>query len=113
MPFVKDGSLEGILVLGLKQVEDFFDAEDRHILSTLAKQAAVALQNVHLINELKRKVVELDRLYHELQLVREEEQTRLGHDIHDTVIQNLVAMNMRVRLGIADTRIQHSNHDGT
>ena len=106
VPLVKDGALEGILVLGLKQVEDFFDAEDRHILSTLANQAAVALQNVHLIDELKRKVIELDRLYHELQLVREEEQTRLGHDIHDTIIQGLVAMNIRVRMGIADTHIK-------
>ena len=106
VPLVKDGALEGILVLGLKQVEDFFDTEDRQILSTLAKQAAIALQNVRLIEELKHNLVELDRMYHELQLVREEEQTRLGRDIHDTIIQSLISMNFRVQQGIADPQVQ-------
>ena len=46
VPLIKEGQLEGLLVLGLKEVEDFFSQEDRLILSTLAYQAALALQNV-------------------------------------------------------------------
>ena len=83
LPLVKDGALEGILMLGLKHVEDFSDAGDRHILRTLATQAAIALQYMHLAEKLKQEVVELDRLNHELQLVRDEERTRLGRDLHD------------------------------
>jgi signal transduction histidine kinase len=106
LPLVKDGALEGILILGLKHVEDFSVAGDRHILSTLARQAAIALQNVRLAEKLMYKVAELDRLIHELHLIREEEQTRLGQNLHDVYIQGLIAMDFRVQRGIAEPELQ-------
>ena len=106
LPLVKDGALEGILILGLKHAEDFSAAGDRHFLRTLATQAAIALQYMHLAEKLKQEVVELDRVNHELQLVHDEERTQLGRDLHDIIIQNLIAMNFRVQRAIADSAIQ-------
>ncbi|HEV8712240.1 MAG TPA: ATP-binding protein [Candidatus Binatia bacterium] len=46
--------LTGFIVLGKKRNRDTFSDEDLHLLSTLANEAAIALQNARLYEDLKR-----------------------------------------------------------
>ncbi len=96
VPLVKEGELEGVLVLGLKEVEDFFSQEDRLILSTLAHQAAIALQNINLLETLRQRLNEVQLLSRELICARDEEQERIARELHDTAIQELVGMKLRI-----------------
>ncbi len=106
VPLVKEGELEGVLVLGLKQVEDFFSQEDRLILSTLAHQAAIAVQNVRLLQTLRQRLQDVELLSRELIRARDEEQERIGRELHDSAIQDLVAMKLRTEQCPADPKEQ-------
>ena len=96
VPIVKEGILQGIVVLGLKEMEDFFDKEDLLILNTLAEQAAVVILNVRLIETLRRRMEEINRLYIEVQRAREEEKLRIARDLHDSTIQDLIGLTYRL-----------------
>jgi signal transduction histidine kinase len=97
LPLVFKGDLRGLILLGAKSTEDFFDAEDRRILGTLAQQAGLAAENVLLVEELRRKLneitavkTELEEAHHGLARGREEERKRLAREIHDIPVQKLI-----------------------
>ncbi len=56
----------GVIVF-LKQSLHAFRVEDVHLLSTLANQVAILLDNIHLFHELREKAVSLEKAYGELQ----------------------------------------------
>lgn len=56
----------GVIIL-LKFVQHAFRVEDVHLISTLANQAAILLDNLHLLNALKEKATSLEKAYSELQ----------------------------------------------
>jgi signal transduction histidine kinase len=97
LPLVFKGHLRGLILLGAKSTEDFFDAEDRRILGTLAQQAGLAAENVLLMEELCRKLdeitavkTELEEAHQRLTMGREEERKRLAREIHDIPVQKLI-----------------------
>jgi signal transduction histidine kinase len=97
LPLVFKGNLRGLILLGAKSTEDFFDAEDRRILGTLAQQAGLAAENVLLVEELRRKLdeitavkTELEEAHQRLTMGREEERKRLAREIHDIPVQKLI-----------------------
>jgi signal transduction histidine kinase len=101
LPLVFKGQLRGTLCLGGKRRDDFFDGEDMRILETLAHQAALAAENVRLLDSLRHRVEELSVLrdelettHHRLLSSREEERFRLARELHDRLLQELFALNV-------------------
>jgi serine phosphatase RsbU (regulator of sigma subunit) len=66
VPIRSKDKLIGVLLIGEKQSETTFRQEDLAFLSTTAKQAAVAIENAFLYEELAEK----ERMKHELQIAR-------------------------------------------
>jgi signal transduction histidine kinase len=104
LPLVHNEQLRGVLVLGAKRAEDSFGSEDLQILATLSHQAGLASENVALLRSLRRQVKELTTLREELELVhrrllssREQERTRLARELHDRVLQEILALNIGIR----------------
>ena len=100
-PLVFKGKLQGLLLMGGKEGGGYFDADDLRILETLAHQAALAAENVRLLDSLRRRVEELTLLRDELEKThrrlltsREEERKRLSRDLHDRFLQELFALNI-------------------
>ncbi|HOT90728.1 MAG TPA: histidine kinase [Anaerolineae bacterium] len=89
-------------VSGRRDGEEF-TAPDRRILKTLADQAEVALNNVLLVETLRRQLGEIREMQHRLLRSREEERARLARDLHDGPIQLLVGLNMQLGLLLAAT----------
>lgn len=75
-----------------------FAAPDHRILKTLADQAEVALNNVLLVETLRRQLDEIRETQRQLFRSREEERARLARDLHDGPIQLLVGLNMQLGL---------------
>lgn len=75
-----------------------FTASDHRILKTLADQAEIALNNVLLVEMLRRQLGEIRETQRQLLRSREEERSRLARDLHDGPIQVLVGLNMQLGL---------------
>lgn len=102
LPLVSRGGLQGVLVLGERQ-EDLLDAGDMDILATVGAQAAVAAENIALLDALRARVAELERLRDELAEVRtrvaqsrEAERLRLAQELHDGPVQDLYGVRFRL-----------------
>lgn len=66
--------------------------EDRDVVETFARQAALAMRNLHLTRELSENVSELERSRARLIQAQEQERRRLERDLHDGAQQELVAL---------------------
>ena len=78
-----------------------FTPSDHRILKTLADQAEIALNNVLLVDMLRRQLGEIREAQRRLLLSREEERSRLARDLHDGPVQVLVGLNMQLGLLLA------------
>lgn len=96
VPLLRQGSLEGLLILGDKAAGDLYRAEDYQTLETLAHQAAVAIARVQLLDELKHRVREVQLLSQQLQDVSERNQQQLALELHDQTIQDLAFVNQQL-----------------
>ncbi len=67
MPLISGDRLAGIVSLGRKQSGEFYSAEDRQLLNTLANQATLAIENA----KLHKETLEKERMKQELRLARE------------------------------------------
>jgi signal transduction histidine kinase/DNA-binding response OmpR family regulator len=69
LPMTRDGQLIGVLALARKQV-DPFSAKQIELATVFADQAAIAIENVRLINEIREKGWQLERaLQHKSQFL--------------------------------------------
>jgi signal transduction histidine kinase len=103
IPLDCGGQACGVWAVGPRRDGELWNAEDRRILQTLAREAEIALSNVLLLETLRGQLDEirasreaLIQLQHELLRSREEERGRLARDLHDGPIQTLVGMNMQL-----------------
>jgi len=78
---------------------------DLRILNTLARQAEIALNNVLLVETLRRQLDELQasretltQTQRQLLRSREEERARLSRELHDSPVQTLVGLNIQLGL---------------
>lgn len=92
LPLVSKEELQGVLLLGAKLTDEPFDAKDRQILGTLAQQAALAAENVRLVEELRRRLTESEEAHQRLLRGREEERKHLAREVHDRVVQDLIRL---------------------
>lgn len=96
LPVVSKGVLRGILILRLPANEDALERNDLEILATLANQAAVSCENIALLESLRGRLVEIQRISSELMETqrrmgeaREEERLFLARELHDGPVQDL------------------------
>ena len=91
-----DRVLQGVLLLGARQDDEFFTAEDERILTTLAHQAGITAHNVQLADQVWAGRRELARAHQQLLMVSEQERRQLAHDLHDGVVQQLLGINYQL-----------------
>ncbi len=93
LPLVSDGVLQGLLLIGVRQGDAFFTAEDRRILSMVARQAGIAAHNLWLLESVRSKQQELTRMHRHLLIGHERERLRLARELHDSAIQQLLGVS--------------------
>jgi signal transduction histidine kinase len=96
VPLVHEGRLLGLLLLGEKREDDFFEPADVEILRTLAEQASVATASVFLMHDLRQALRALKMTQRQVVASREEERRMLAWDLHDGPVQDLVALTYRL-----------------
>ncbi len=103
VPMVGDDRLIGLLLLGTRLGDEQFDVDDLQILSTLGDQAALAIKNILLVEELRSQLKEtesshriLEQMHRQLLIGREEERKRLSRDLHDGPVQQLIAFRYQL-----------------
>ncbi|HWE62146.1 MAG TPA: GAF domain-containing sensor histidine kinase [Chloroflexota bacterium] len=91
------GDLRAVLLLGPRDSQDPYRTPDRAALVLLARQIAAALQLVDLLADLRARNAELAQLTGRLARAREEERKHLSRELHDAVVQDLVAVTRQLR----------------
>ena len=91
VPIVLDGERLGAVECGPRRDGDLTD-EDRVVVATLARQAALAVRNVRLTTELAQQAEDLATSRTRLVRAQESERRRIERNIHDGVQQELVAL---------------------
>ncbi len=104
-PMTHSGKLFGMLVLERPAGDDDFSEEDDRVLTELARQVGLALQNSELDNALKATVEEVQRKNAALQESRarivasgDAERRKIERNLHDGAQQHLVALAVKLRL---------------
>ena len=82
-PILYRGESLGNLYLTEKQGADEFSADDEEAVRTLAAQAAIAIENARLYQQIE-------------QVSKKEERHRIGMDLHDGVIQALYGVSLQL-----------------
>jgi signal transduction histidine kinase len=91
------GELLGAIALDVPP-SDPLTPEQGRLLAELATQAGLALRNVALTADLRRRLEELERSRKRLVAAQDEERRRLERNLHDGAQQQLVAIGVRLRL---------------
>jgi two-component system, NarL family, sensor histidine kinase ComP len=81
-PVIFQNELQGVLILGARVSGDVYGDQDMQIIATVARQAALAANNVTLVEKLRGLAQQLVRS-------SDEERKRLASELHDTVLQEL------------------------
>jgi signal transduction histidine kinase len=110
-PLSFQGQVRGLWTVGARRDGDGFSAADRRILQTLASQAEIALNNVLLVETLRRQIDEIRETQHQLLRSREQERARLARDLHDGPIQVLVGLNLQMGLMLSPTESRATSHE--
>ena len=104
-PMTHAGQLFGLLVLERPGGDDDFSEEDDRVLTELARQVGLALQNSELDNALQATLEEVQRKNAELQESRarvvasgDAERRKIERNLHDGAQQHLVALAVKLRL---------------
>ena len=89
VPLIFQNTFHGLLILGARTASEVYSAQDIHIVTTVAYQAALALENVQLVETLRG---------HAQTMVRDHEKhrKRFADDLHDSVLQNLYFIKKRL-----------------
>ncbi len=67
----RDSSLLGVIVLGMKQSEEPYSGEDLQLLESVAGQAAAALENLQMAEDIAARITSQKKTAHELSIARE------------------------------------------
>ena len=101
LPLKLGDELIGVWLLGRRDPDDHYPQVELPILQSLANQTAVALSNILQTERLK--------VMYEANINRyEQERLRLGHDLHDSVLNEMAAMLMKHDIDALPKEFQES-----
>jgi len=89
IPITFEDNLTGLLVLGSRLTGDVYSAQDITILGTVAHQTALAVANIHLVDNLRG-------LNQQLVRAEDERRKKIARELHDTVLQDLFFVKQEV-----------------
>jgi signal transduction histidine kinase/DNA-binding response OmpR family regulator len=92
IPLFSKEKLLGIIFVFSKQPEKF-KPDDISLLSLLAGQAGIAVENAYLYETTRKKSHLVEKLLSKLIQAQEEERKRIAAEIHDTIAQSLVGIH--------------------
>jgi signal transduction histidine kinase len=95
VPLIADQRAIGVWAL-VGRVGEEWSPEDQRILTVLRRQAALAVQNVRLVDALRAKVTEVEGMHRRLVSAGEQERAELARELHDGVIQDLIGLRYRL-----------------
>jgi signal transduction histidine kinase len=105
VPITHSGELLGLIVVARSTDAEAFSAKDEQVLTALARQVGLALNNVRLGSALEASLDELKRQAEELRASRarvvaaaDAERRRIQRDLHDGAQQHLIALAVNLRL---------------
>ncbi len=103
LPLVSRGTLRAVLVLGRRQSDMLLDSEDVDILTTVGVHAALAADNVVLVETLRARLADVERMRDELARAQrrlaeshEEERRHLARQLHDGAVQQLIGISYQL-----------------
>ena len=98
VPLLYRDRLLGVLTTCSIQPGRQFTDHDRELLTAFAAQAAVAIENARLFDELKQSYGRLQSVAARAAEVEEAERRRLARELHDQVGQNLSALGLNLTM---------------
>jgi serine phosphatase RsbU (regulator of sigma subunit) len=66
-----DNRLSGLIVLGPRLSEEPYSSEDKHLLDSIASQAGIALENIHLAEKMAERMEVDRRVARDMEIARE------------------------------------------
>ncbi len=93
IPLRTQRDLIGVLLVGYRAGKPFLDDDDSLILGMVGTALATTLSRRALVFALRTKSDEASLLSQELLRVREDERKRIARDVHDEIIQSLIAVS--------------------
>jgi len=97
MPLRSKDRLIGLMCLGATG-KTWFSREEEEVLSAVANETAMALENARLLADLRSQEEAHRGLLQRLITAQEEERRRIAAELHDGVIQNMAGALFRLRL---------------
>lgn len=86
----------GLLFLGKRMGLYDYEANDLRLLECIVEQGSIAIENAFLLNEVQEHITQTVLLHRQILQTREDERKRVSRDLHDDVIQSLVAINYKI-----------------
>jgi signal transduction histidine kinase len=99
IPVRHRGELLGAIAVAVPAADPLTPEQER-MLSELAAQAGLVLQNVGLTAELRARLDELQRSRERLVAAQDEERRRIERNLHDGAQQQLIALAVNARLAL-------------
>lgn len=96
-PISSKGKTLGVMQIDRPEGVKGFDQEDAEIIFAIARATAIAMENARLIEMLGQKEQMLHQLVNKLITAQEDERKRLASDLHDGIIQSLIAIWYRLQ----------------
>lgn len=91
VPLVQQGELEGVLVLGGKQADEYLTGEDHDILATLSHHVASAIARARHLRQLEEQVHEIRGLSRKLLTLQDDILDEVAVELHAQAIPDIVA----------------------
>ena len=93
VPLMRGVDLRGMWLLGKRAGGFDYSAEDLAYLTNLGRQAGVVLETIRYAEQEQQAASEIRALYQRVVAAQEVERRRLSRDLHDSVLQDLCAVN--------------------
>ena len=101
VPLIVRGRVIGVINSSKTSGQDPFTQSDLELLSILASQAAIAIENAMLFQNVEAQQARLEQLLRQLLKAQEEERERISAEIHDSVAQWMVTASYHAQSSAA------------
>ena len=97
VPLMRGTRLRGMWLLGQRQEKMRYSSEDLRCLTSIAREAAAAIEAMTFAEQERQTALEMRALYRQLVTAREGERGRLTRELHDGILQDLCAVTRDLR----------------